>query len=57
MEGHYPLIHREFVHWDLHVWFKDNPQGTFSPTNPNVSCDDAEVPLLEHGTKMVHPMP
>jgi hypothetical protein len=56
MEGHYPLIHREFAHYDLHVWFKDNPHGVFSPTNPNVSCEEAEFPLLEQGTKMVHDM-
>ncbi len=56
MEGHYPLIHREFAHYDLHVWFKDNPLGAFSPTNANVSCEEAEFPLLEHGTKLVHEM-
>src|SRR5512144_1119699 len=40
MEGHEPLIPKGFVHYDLHAWlFKDNPLGTFAPTNPNVSCD------------------
>jgi hypothetical protein len=54
MEGHYPLIPREFVHYDLHAWlFKDNPNGMFSPTNPDVSCDKAEFPLLEAPTKMI----
>jgi hypothetical protein len=55
MEGHYPLIPREFVHYDLHVWlFKDNPLGMFSPTNPDVTCDAADFPLLEQPTKMMH---
>ena len=35
MEGHEPLIPREFYHYDQHVWlFKDNPEGMFSATNP-----------------------
>lgn len=26
-------------HWSLHVWlYKDNPNGFFTPFNPNVSC-------------------
>lgn len=54
MEGHFPLIPKEFVHYDLHAWlFKDNPNGMFSPTNPDVSCDKAEFPLLEQPTKMI----
>lgn len=54
MEGHEPLIPKEFHHYDLHAWlFKDNPLGMFSPTNPNVSCDGADFTLLEMPTKMV----
>ena len=54
MEGHYPLIPREFVHYDLHAWlFRDNPNGMFSPTNPNVKCSKAEFPMLEKPTKMM----
>jgi hypothetical protein len=54
MEGHEPLIPREFVHYDLHAWlFKDNPNGMFSPTNPDVTCEDYDFSLLEHPTKMV----
>lgn len=54
MEGHEPLIPQGFHHWDLHVWlFKDNPNGMFTPTNPNVSCDEAEFSLLEKPTKLV----
>jgi hypothetical protein len=54
MEGHEPLIPKGFHHYDLHAWlFKDNPLGMFSPTNPDVSCDDADFSLLEMPTKLV----
>jgi hypothetical protein len=54
MEGHEPLIPQGFHHYDLHVWlFKDNPEGMFSPTNPNVSCAEAEHSLLEKPTRLV----
>lgn len=54
MEGHEPLIPREFAHYDLHAWlFKDNPLGMFSPTNPDVSCAGYDHALLEKGTKLV----
>jgi hypothetical protein len=56
MEGHEPLIPQGFHHYDLHAWlFKDNPLGMFSPTNPNVSCDDADFSLMEMPTKLVGP--
>ena len=43
-----------FHHYDLHAWlFKDNPLGMFSPTNPDVSCDNAEFSLMEMPTKLV----
>ena len=55
MEGHFPLIPREFAHYDLHVWlFKDNPLDIFSPTNPDVTCDGYDHALLGEPTKMVH---
>jgi hypothetical protein len=53
MEGHEPLIPSEFVHYDKHVWLIDNPNGMFSPTNPNVSCDNADFSLLEMPTKLM----
>ena len=54
MEGHEPLIPQEFVHYDLHAWlFKDNPNGMFSPTNPDVTCQGYDFGLLEHPTKIV----
>jgi hypothetical protein len=56
MEGHEPLIPQGFVHYDLHAWlFKDNPNGMFSPTNPDITCDGYEFSLLEHPTKIVEP--
>jgi hypothetical protein len=55
MEGHEPLIRKEYVHYDLHAWlFKDNPLGMFASTNPNVSCDGFDFALLEKPTKMMH---
>ncbi len=54
MEGHEPLIPQAFVHYDLHAWlFKDNPNGMFSPTNPDVTCEDYDFSILEHPTKIV----
>ena len=56
MEGHEPLIPQGFHHYDLHAWlFKDNPNGMFSPTNPDVSCEHAEFSLMEMPTKIVTP--
>jgi len=54
MEGHYPLIPKEFTHYDLHAWvFKDNKLGMFSPTNPDVKCEGYTYQMLEKPTKMV----
>lgn len=54
MEGHEPLIPQGFHHYDLHAWlFKDNPNGMFSPTHPDITCEDTEFSLLEMPTKMV----
>ena len=54
MEGHEPLIPKEYVHYDLHAWlFKDNPLGMFAPTNPNVNCKGSDFSLLEKPTMMV----
>jgi len=54
MEGHVPLLPREFVHFDLHAWlFKDNPLGMFIPTNPDVTCKGHDFELLEEPTKIV----
>jgi hypothetical protein len=54
MEGHEPLIPKEYVHYDLHAWlFKDNPLGMFAPTNPNVSCEGFDFSLLEKPSMMV----
>ena len=54
MEGHEPLIPKEYVHYDLHAWlFKNNPLGMFSPTNPDVNCEGYDYSLLEKPTMMV----
>lgn len=56
MEGHEPLIPQGFHHYDLHAWlFKDNPLGMFVPTNPDVTCKDAQFSLMEMPTKIVAP--
>lgn len=54
MEGHEPLIPQGFHHYDLHAWlFKDNPLGMFSPTNPDVTCEDADFNIMAMPTKLV----
>ena len=54
MEGHEPLIPKEYVHYDLHAWlFKNNPLGMFAPTNPNVNCKGSDFSLLEKPTRMM----
>jgi hypothetical protein len=53
MEGHFPIMPHEMLHYDLHVWlFKTNPDGMFAPTNPAVKCTGypyratLEVPMM-----------
>lgn len=54
MEGHEPLMPKELHHYDLHVWlFKDNPEGLFKATNPNVGCAGNAYPLMENPTAIV----
>lgn len=37
-----PLEAAEVPHWSLHVWvFEDNPNGLFTPFNPDVTCEHA----------------
>ena len=39
MDGHEPIMPVGLRHYDLHVWFwKDNPRGMFSTTNPTLKC-------------------
>lgn len=48
MEGHEPLLPAGLHHYDLHAWiFKDNPNGMFSPVNPNVKCPEGPYTFLE----------
>ena len=56
MEGHEPLQPRGLHHYDLHVWlWKDNPAGTFSPTNPAVKCPKGSYSFAEKPPKLVEP--
>ena len=39
MMGHWPVMPKQLVHYDLHVWlWKHNPHGVFSPTNSDIHC-------------------
>jgi hypothetical protein len=39
MMGHYPVMAKQAVHYDLHVWlWLPNPNGMFTPTNANLKC-------------------
>ena len=54
MHGHHPLMPEGLHHYDLHVWlWKDNPAGTFSPTNPAVKCPKTGYSFAENAPKMV----
>lgn len=57
MEGHDPLQPKGMHHYDLHVWlWRANPAGTFSPTNPAVSCPKQAYTFKESAPKLVnHP--
>ena len=50
MEGHEPLIPKEYVHYDQHVC----PLSMFAPTNPDVNCEGYDFALIEKPTKMIH---
>lgn len=48
MAGHEPLMPDALHHYDLHVWlFKENPEGLFAVTNPDVSCEGYGYAFLE----------
>jgi hypothetical protein len=54
MEGHAPLMPAGMHHYDLHVWlWKNNPAGTFSPTNPAVTCPKGDYSFAESAPKTV----
>jgi hypothetical protein len=54
MEGHQPILPAELYHYDLHVWlWKQNPYGTFSPTNPNLKCPVGPYSFQDGPPKMV----
>ena len=54
MMGHPPLLPMEMTHYDLHVWlYKPNSLGTFSPTNPDVTCAGHPYRLVEEAPMLV----
>ena len=54
MAGHKPLMPEGLHHYDLHVWlWKDNPAGTFSPTNPAVKCPRSGYSFAESAPRLV----
>jgi hypothetical protein len=53
MYGHEPIMPKELMHYDLHVWlFKENPNGVFESTNSAVKCDP-KAPYT-HAEGMMH---
>jgi hypothetical protein len=37
-------------HYDRHVWlFRDNPNGVFTPFNPNVTCEHSRAQMAHSG--------
>jgi hypothetical protein len=57
MEGHHPVMPQLLHHYDLHVWlWKENPEGLFSPTNPDLQCPQGPYTFAERAAKIVpHP--
>jgi len=54
MEGHEPILPAELHHYDLHVWlWKNNPNGVFHPTNPDVKCPASPYTHKDGPPKMV----
>jgi len=54
MMGHPPLLPMDLTHYDLHVWlYKPNSLGTFSPTNPDVTCADHPYRIVEEAPMLV----
>lgn len=54
MEGHEPIQPSGMHHYDLHVWlWRNNPAGTFSPTNPTVTCPKSSYSFTEQAPKLV----
>lgn len=54
MEGHEPIIPRNFTHYDLHAWlFKENPLGVFAHTHPEITCEGYDFSIMAHPTKLL----
>ncbi len=54
MEGHEPLLPKELVHYDLHLWlFKENPLGLFHHSNSDIDCRNSPFSIEEEPTRIV----
>lgn len=55
MEGHQPIMDKEVVHYDLHVWlYKPNPAGMFSQSHSTVKCTGRSYTIMANDTPMEH---
>lgn len=55
MDGHFPILPKELRHYDLHVWlWKENPNGTFMPTNPAMKCPGGGYTHAEAAHEHMH---
>ena len=55
MDGHEPLMPKQLVHYDLHVWlWKDNPSGVFNSVNPALKCPDSPNSLVSKENSLAH---
>ena len=50
MPGHEPIMPKQLMHYDLHVWlWENNPGGTFEPTNSTLKCPQGGYSHFETG--------
>jgi hypothetical protein len=55
MEGHVPIMNKEDIHYDLHMWlYKDNPAGMFNQTHRSVSCAGQAYRMMTSDAPMEH---
>lgn len=55
MEGHVPIMNKEDIHYDLHMWmYKDNPDGMFNQTHKGVSCAGQAYKMMTSDAPMEH---
>ncbi|MGQ0560284.1 MAG: hypothetical protein ACT443_00255 [Gemmatimonadota bacterium] len=55
MDGHEPIMPKQLVHYDLHVWlWKENPKGVYGIVNPAVDCSKAVYAAIEPHASDAH---